>query len=292
VGKTHALAVAAHALGLPFATTDATMLVPSGIVGEQVEDVLEVLVDAAGAHLDSSRVGRRRDDDLALAGRGIILIDEFDKIAAPEDDPSWRQAERRTIQRRLLKLAEGARLRVGVKRHDAESRDRFLDTSGILLIAAGVFEGSSGGAWSGDPSGFTTRRISPSDIVGMGFTPELVGRFPVLIRFDALSVPDLVRIIDHDEVSPVGAWRCYFDTVFGATLRIDDAAKGRIAERALGLGLGARGLQHVLFPILSAKATELVGSRGSREVVLRVSDVLPEIAAVSIAPGLVTSRLH
>ena len=100
------------------------------------------------------------------------------------------------------------------------------------------------------------------------------------------------RLIDHDAVSALGAWRHYFDAVFGATLRIDEAAKGLIAERALGLGLGARGLQHVLFPILSSMATELVGSRRPRDVVLRVSDVLSEIAGVSITTVPAASRLQ
>jgi ATP-dependent Clp protease ATP-binding subunit ClpX len=140
VGKTHSLAVASQVMGLPFVATDATALVPSGIVGEQVEDVLGNLVVAAESL--ASAAGRRvaRDDGLALAQQGIVLIDEFDKLAVPVDRAtSSNQAEKQVIQRRLLKLLEGARHRIGVKRHD-ESPDRFIETAGLLVLVSGVFE--------------------------------------------------------------------------------------------------------------------------------------------------------
>lgn len=282
VGKTHTLSVASHALGLPFVATDATSLVPSGIVGEQVEDVLEGLARSAESLLSSARVPRKQDDDLELAGRGVVLVDEFDKLAAPEDGSALsRHAERRAIQRRLLKFAEGARLRVGIKQHDPGYRDRFIDTSGILLLVAGAFSGQLGNAWWGRGPGRSDRiskRAVPADIVEAGFIPELIGRLPVLIVFEPLTTADLVSIIDHDEVSPMASWRHYFDIVFHARLGLDEAAKWVIAERASGLGMGARGLQHVLFPVLSAKASEFLDSDGREEVVLRASDFMPAVA--------------
>ena len=290
VGKTYALSVACRAMGLPFVATDATLLVPSGIVGEQVEDLLEGLVRAADALVSSAPASRRQDDELELAGRGVILIDEFDKLAAPDDDPLWKQAERRGIQRRLLKLAEGANLRVGVKHHEPGTPDRYIDTSGILLIVAGVFDGLYSARWRPGHTAWSLRRegtgVTPSDIVEAGFLPELVGRFPVHIVFDALTAPDLVGIIDHDEASPLTAWRHYFDAAFQASLRLDEPTKWVVAERAAALGLGARGLQHVLFPVLCAKASQLVGAHGGQEVVLRVSDFLPDAASAAIATPL------
>jgi ATP-dependent protease Clp ATPase subunit len=114
--------------------------------------------------------------------------------------------------------------------------------------------------------------------VDAGFIPELVGRLPVVIVFEPLTTTDLVGIIDHADVSPMATWRHYFDSVFHARLGLDEAAKWVVAERASSLGMGARGLQHVLFPVLSAKATELLGNGDREEVILRASDFLPAAA--------------
>jgi ATP-dependent Clp protease ATP-binding subunit ClpX len=282
VGKTHSLSVASKLLGLPFVATDATSLVPSGIVGEQVEDVLDGLVSAADAMLAARRGRRRRDDDLELAGRGVILIDEFDKLATPDDLRGSVSADRRTIQRRLLKLAEGARLRVGVKHHETDYRDRFLDTSGILLIAGGAFSTLSASPWQA-MSLAGGRHLGPGDIIGVGFIPELVGRLPLLIAFEPLAAADLVAIIDHVGVTPLASWQRYFGAALGVGLRLDEAAKWVVAERAAALGLGARGLQHILFPVLAEKAWQVLHEGRASDVVLHASDFLRETAAIPVA---------
>ena len=284
VGKSHSLAVASGLMGLPFVATDATSLVPSGIVGEQVEDVLEALVDAADALLSASDGRRRRDDDLELAQRGILLIDEFDKLAAPDDGTSWGRVEKRVIQRRLLKLAEGARLRVGVKHHVDDRRERFIDTAGVLLLVSGAFSDlPTLGPWSLARVRRDGRRITSADIIAAGFIPELVGRLPILIAFEALSARELVGIIEHDGVSPLVVWRHYLDLALDADLELDEAAKWVVAERAAALGLGARGLQQVLFPVLASRAGELARSDTRQVLTLRAADFIPESAATPMA---------
>jgi ATP-dependent Clp protease ATP-binding subunit ClpX len=272
VGKTHALAVASRFMGLPFVTTDATSLVPSGIVGEQVEDLMEALVASAAGILAASGQARLPDDEVALAQRGIVLIDEFDKLAAHDDGTSGSRAERRVIQRRLLKLAEGARVRVGVKRHADERPDRFIDSSGVLLIASGAFSELP----------FHRRRVVSMDIISAGFIPELVGRLPVIIAFESLSPQDFVAILDHDGVSPLALWRHYFETALMAGLHLDEGAKWVVAERATSLGMGARGLQQVLFPVLAERARALVGAAERREVTLRATDFMPQVTGLPV----------
>lgn len=283
VGKTHSLAVAAQVMGLPFVTTDATSLVPSGIVGEQVEDVLGSLASRADVLLSASGRGRSPDDDLALAAHGIVLIDEFDKLAVPVDRPtSSGQAEKQVVQRRLLKLLEGSRLRVGIKRHDDVTPDRFMGTDGILVLVSGVFdEPRAARPRLVHPAGPGGRRLQASDLVAAGFLPELVGRLPVVIEFERLSTHELVGIIEHEAVSPLVVWRHYFERAFNASLRLDEAAKWVAAERAAALDMGARGLHQVLFPVLAELAQETTRSRSRQVLTLGASDLMAELPAIA-----------
>jgi ATP-dependent Clp protease ATP-binding subunit ClpX len=289
-GKTHMLRTAAELLGLPFVAQDATALVPAGIVGDQPEDLMERLVATADSIIASSGQARRRDDDIALAERGIVLIDEFDKLAEADDGGSRRTTGRSIVQRRLLKLAEGARLQVGIKPHADTSRDRFVETGGILLVASGVFS-----APPADPAldGFEGWRLAPQpaapspvtseDVVSMGFLPELVARLPILVRVEALTSVDLVAILDHEQVSPLALWRDYVSAAHDADLVIDDTAKRVVAERAAALGMGARGLQQVLFPVLSERLAGMRPGEGGRTMTIRAAEFMA--GALPVAAG-------
>jgi ATP-dependent Clp protease ATP-binding subunit ClpX len=284
VGKTHSLAVASQVMGLPFVATDATALVPSGIVGEQVEDVLGNLVGAAESLV--SAAGRRgaRDDKLALAQQGIVLIDEFDKLAVPVDRAtSSNQAEKQVIQRRLLKLLEGARHRIGVKRHD-DAPDRFIETAGILVLVSGVFEEPrTAGRHPARRAASDGGRLTAADLVAAGFLPELLGRLPVVIEFEPLSTEDLVAILELEAVSPLAVWRTYFERALNASLRLEEAAKWVAAERAAALEMGARGLHQVLFPVLAELARETPRSRSRRVLTLGAADLMGDLPVAQVA---------
>jgi ATP-dependent Clp protease ATP-binding subunit ClpX len=229
----------------------------------QVEDVIADLVFAADQILDRAGVERSADDDLNLARRGIVFIDEFDKIRQAEG--SSRNYGKDHIQRRLLKMVEGSSMSVGQVRHNSDAVRRTLDTSGVLFIACGAFEGIGAEHIRAarpdalqNASAFS-RSIISIDIVNYGIIPELVARLEALIAFDRLTTDELLAILRNPAVSPIEVWRHYFRT-FGKALRVQEGALCAVAERAELLGLGARGLQEVLFPLLSAAALSLEAS--------------------------------
>ena len=268
VGKTHTIRTAAAYLGLPFVSLDATSLVPSGILGYQMEDVLGDLVKAADEMLAGSGKTRTKDDDIELARRGVIFFDEFDKLAVPPDRTSSAPDGNHSIQRRLLKLVEGAVLGTSVRQHSLSSKpDRVIDTSGILVLAGGAFAGIEDNRIRSKRPEELKRELSRStpnlvvsaDIINYGFIPELVARLPVLIDFVALEETDLTQILDIPEISPLQVWLDHFQGI-GKAVTIDDEAKRYAARMAISLRMGARGLQQVIFPYLAALAYEVEGS--------------------------------
>jgi ATP-dependent Clp protease ATP-binding subunit ClpX len=266
VGKTHTLRTASEFLGLPFVTVDTTALVPSGIVGYQVEEILEDLVKKADEILMASRKKRVPNDDIELARRGVIFFDEFDKIAVQAGGKGFEGSYQ--IQRRLLKLVEGSTLSVGVhQRRSDDTPFRSIDTAGILVLAGGAFAGI-------DDNKIRARRpaelkrelakaspnvIVSADIVTYGFLPELVARLPVLIEFASLAESDLERILSIPEISPLQVWVDHFAAI-GKTLIIADDARSDAAKVAVSLKMGARGLQQVFFPSLAALAYNIEDS--------------------------------
>jgi ATP-dependent Clp protease ATP-binding subunit ClpX len=277
VGKTHTIRTACKLLGLPHVVVDATSLVQSGIVGEQVEDVLKTLVVAAAEIISPNNPPKasEHDKDIELASGGVIFLDEFDKLAAADGMGREDAASRRLVQRRLLKLIEGSMLRVGVKYHNSDA-DRFIHTGGMLIIASGAFTGIR------DTEVIAKRppallqdlydhaAVSSIDVITFGFIPELVARLPILIEYDELSAAHLLGILRHPVVSPLVVWERYV-SVFGSHLDIDDESLRIIAQQAARLRMGARGLQQVLFPVIVRKASEL-GTLSRGTLCLRSGD--------------------
>jgi ATP-dependent Clp protease ATP-binding subunit ClpX len=281
VGKTHSLRVLARELGLPIVTVDATSLVPAGIVGLQLEDVVADLVKSAQALLPP-RPDRKPDDDLRLAERGIVFLDEFDKVRRFADVHETFGKEH--VQRRLLRFVEGTKVPVGVYRGGPQMRsrqeagERFLDTSGVLFVASGAFDGiTSSKIRSARPTSLqrtlrTVDTVIHADLVEYGFLPELVARMQTLIHFQPLEREDLERILQSPRVSPASFWRHYFRS-FGTTLAVERAAVRAIAAQAEMFEMGARGLDQILFSLLSQRAFELESSNHKRYL-LKERDVM------------------
>jgi ATP-dependent Clp protease ATP-binding subunit ClpX len=260
VGKTHTIRVASEFLNIPYVAIDSTALVPSGIVGVQTEDILAELVMAANNIIIRENRVRYENDDIDLARRGIIFLDEFDKVAV-RGYVGESSSSLQLVQRHLLKLIEGAILGVGVRRHDGTDT-RSIDTSGILILSGGAFAKITDSSIRSKRPAQLQRDLSDpnvivsADIVNYGFMPELVARLPILVEYKGLEESHLRSILDNPSVSPIQVWVDHFQQM-GKTLTVDDLAKTFVANRAVKLDMGARGLQQILFPTLARIAYEI-----------------------------------
>ncbi len=267
VGKTHTLRVAGEYLKVPFVSVDITSLVPSGIAGLQVEDILGDLVREAEEIIKREGRPRYENDDIELARRGIIFFDEFDKISTARASRST-ESTNLSVQRRLLKLTDGAVLGIAVRGHIGHTDiPRSIDTSGILIIAGGAFVGIDDNRIRTQRPAELQRELSKTnpniivseDIVNYGFMPELVARLPVLVEYGPLSESDLLRIMDIPDVSPTQVWIHHFQQL-GKELIIAEDAKEYAVKKAQVLKMGARGLHQVLFPALANIAFDIEAS--------------------------------
>lgn len=252
-GKSHAITIIAEALQLPLVVVDATRLV-AAVATEQItfEHVIRQLVQSSR----KLRQENRTLDGKAEIGaeRGIIFLDEFDKLKT-KDSSSASAA----IQRRLLQFVEGETVFLGAT-DDAEAR--YVNTHGILFIAAGAFSGIQSREvksarpqrQSRTPSMLQT--IQPQDVVEFGFLHELIARLPVIIRFDSLTRSELLNILMHPQVSPIRFYSEYFRRS-GVELEVPRETLEIVGADAEQGGLGARSLHQTLFPVLSACADEL-----------------------------------
>ena len=252
-GKTLLAKTLADALSVPFAIADATALTEAGYVGEDVENVLVRLVDAAGG-------------DLEAAKRGIVYIDEMDKIARKGESTSiTRDVSGEGVQQALLKIIEGTVANLppsGGRKHPHQEFLK-LDTSEILFICGGAFSGIEKKiAARISPKGSmgfegvlvdrnkplnieaAMENIASSDISPFGFIPELVGRLPVIATLSPLDVDAMTRILDEPENAILKQYAKMFE-LEGTKLEVDDAAKRKIAEHAMKNDAGARGLRSV-----------------------------------------------
>ena len=183
------------------------------------------------------------------------------------------------VQRRLLKLAEGAVLGVGVRQRQFDERAaRSIDTSGILLLAGGAFFNIDEPRVRAKRSAELQRELSKgnpnvvvsADVVSYGIMPELVARLPIIVEFTPLDESHLMGILDNPEISPIRVWTDHFETL-GLSLSVSTDAKEYVARRALSLKMGARGLDQVLYPLMHNLAYEAEISRETDDRVLEIT---------------------
>jgi ATP-dependent Clp protease ATP-binding subunit ClpX len=270
-GKTLLARSIARLLKVPFCIADATILTEAGYVGEDVESVLSRLLQAA-------------DYDVASAERGIVFIDEIDKIARKSDNPSiTRDVSGEGVQQALLKLLEGSEVNVppqGGRKHP-EQKLISIDTKNILFICGGAFSGierhierrigAGGIGFSAEELSSTEdevdtilSQITPSDLKSFGLIPELVGRFPVLTHLKALNADALRRILTEPKNALVKQYMKLFQ-MDGIELHFDADALDFIVERAMEFKLGARGLRSICEAVLSDAMFELPGKEDVTE---------------------------
>ena len=255
-GKTLLAATLARILDVPFSIADATALTEAGYVGEDVENILLHLIQAA-------------DFDIARAERGIIYIDEIDKIARKADNPSiTRDVSGEGVQQALLKIIEGTVASVPPQGGRKHPHQEFLqiDTSKVLFVCGGAFEGldqvidrrvTTGVRSIGFGSEVRTatdqdnllHQLSHDDLQKYGLIPEFVGRLPVVVTLDQLDQDSLVRILTEPKNALIRQYERFFG-MDDVELSFTPEALEAIAERAIAEKTGARGLRTVVESLL------------------------------------------
>jgi ATP-dependent Clp protease ATP-binding subunit ClpX len=254
-GKTLLARTISKVLNVPFCIADATVLTEAGYVGEDVESILSRLLQSA-------------DYDVAAAERGIVFIDEVDKIARKSDNPSiTRDVSGEGVQQALLKLLEGSVANVppqGGRKHP-EQKMVAINTKNILFICGGAFDGITkkiARRIDSQPLGYTVGKnkeeidkenllqyIAPQDLKSFGLIPELIGRLPILTYLDPLDKSSLRRILTEPKNSLIRQYVKLFE-FDGVKLTFEKSALDLIVEKAIEFKLGARGLRSICEAIM------------------------------------------